>query len=240
MRTGNQRLYLHRRLEKKSTVHEKVPDKSGEKGSTCINESRTVSVDLSLQSLQLQMSRKYCLTSFWCQRSAIAVLKAQKQATESRDGKNGKTIMSNDVAAAGGYPSAPRPIIYPHPLLLPHLKTECNRVRNLSSMAPEATAHVRRAIYVHSVVGMQFFRALKVAILLQFLPIDPHFVRKDCNRSLKIAKLTLFFADRTSFRAKWLQPKFEHRNFTPVFDDRTSFRAKGLHFVAPPWHCPAP
>ena len=42
------------------------------------------------------------------------------------------------------------------------------------------------------------------------------FVRKGCNRT------------------------FENRNFTAVFDDQTSFRAKGLHFVAPPWHCPAP
>ena len=51
-----------------------------------------------------------------------------------------------------------------------------------------------------------------IAILLQFLPIDPHFVRKV------------------------LQDK-SNRNFTSVFADRPSFRAKGLTFRDSP---PAP
>ena len=45
---------------------------------------------------------------------------------------------------------------------------------------------------------------LDIAILLQFLAIEPHFVRKGCAGRLG------------------------HRNFTAVFGDRTSFRAKGL------------
>ena len=48
---------------------------------------------------------------------------------------------------------------------------------------------------------------LQIAILFQFLAIEPHFVRKGCIR--------------TSAN--------QNRNFTPVFGDRTSFRAKGLH-----------
>ena len=69
--------------------------------------------------------------------------------------------------SAEGSHSAPRPTIYPHQLLLPHLETECNRVRNLSSTdaskivanGPRRDGHVRRAIYVHSVLDIQFFRA---------------------------------------------------------------------------------
>ena len=45
---------------------------------------------------------------------------------------------------------------------------------------------------------------LGIAILLQFLAIEPHFVRKGCDGT------------------PW------NRNFTSVFGDRTSFRAKGL------------
>ena len=39
-------------------------------------------------------------------------------------------VMSNDVGAAGGYPSTPRPIMGWHHLLLLHLKTECNTMWN--------------------------------------------------------------------------------------------------------------
>ena len=39
-------------------------------------------------------------------------------------------VMSNDVGAAAEYPSAPRPIIGCHHLLLLHLKTECNTMWN--------------------------------------------------------------------------------------------------------------
>jgi len=45
---------------------------------------------------------------------------------------------------------------------------------------------------------------LQIAILRQFLAIEPHFVRKGCAGRLA------------------------NRNFTPVFGDRTSFRATGL------------
>ena len=43
----------------------------------------------------------------------------------------------------------------------------------------------------------------KIAILPQFLTIDPHFVRKGCSRASKIA-IFLSFADQPSFRAKGL------------------------------------
>ena len=57
---------------------------------------------------------------------------------------------------------------------------------------------------------------LQIAILPQFLAIEPHFVRKGCAGRLA------------------------NRNFTAVFGDRTSFRAKGLRFVPSRWHCPCP
>ena len=68
----------------------------------------------------------------------------------------------------------------------------------------------------------------KIAILPQFLAIDPHFVRKGCKREPGNRNSTSVFDDRTSFRAKGLRRTSWNRNFTSVFDDRTSFRAKGL------------
>ena len=56
----------------------------------------------------------------------------------------------------------------------------------------------------------------KIAILLQFLATEPHFVRKGCTGQLA------------------------NRNFTSVFGDQTSCRAKRLRFVPSRWHCPAP
>ena len=103
---------------------------------------------------------------------------------------------------------------------------------------------------------------LEIAILPQFLTIEPHFVRKGCagqvgNRnftsvfddrtSFRVKGLrghlgnhnfTSVFDDRTSFRAKGLRGQVGNHNFTTVFDDRTSFRAKGLRFVASRCHCP--
>ena len=55
-----------------------------------------------------------------------------------------------------------------------------------------------------------------MAILRQFLTIEPQFVRKGSDRT------------------------FQNRNFTAVFGDRTSFLAKGLRFVPSRWQCPAP
>jgi len=55
-----------------------------------------------------------------------------------------------------------------------------------------------------------------MAILLQFLAIEPHFVRKGCGRNPEIAILPEFLAigDRTSFRAKGLRRGPGNRNFT--------------------------
>ena len=105
-------------------------------------------------------------------------------------------------------------------------------------------------------------RHLEIAILPQFLTIEPHFVRKGCaGRLAKRTFISVFgdrtsfrakglrgtpwnrnftavFDDRTSFRAKGLRGTGGNRNFTAVFGDRTSFRAKGLRFVPSRWHCP--
>ena len=71
---------------------------------------------------------------------------------------------------------------------------------------------------------------LEIAILPQFLTIEPRFVGKGCGGHLEIAFLPQFFGDRT----------LANRNFTSVFGERTSFRAKGLRFVPSRWHCLAP
>ena len=84
-------------------------------------------------------------------------------------------------------------------------------------------------------------RTREIAILPQFLAIEPHFVRKGCDGNPQIAILPqAVFGDRTSFRAKGLRPDKRNRNFTAVVVDRTSFRAKGLRFVPSRWHCFAP
>ena len=67
---------------------------------------------------------------------------------------------------------------------------------------------------------------LELSLLPQFLALEPHFVRKGCAGRLANRNFTSVFGDRTSFR--W------NRNFTSVFDDRTSFRAKGLRGT--PWN----
>ena len=68
---------------------------------------------------------------------------------------------------------------------------------------------------------------VEIAILPQFLAIEPHFVRNSPPET-RNRNFTAVFDDRTSFRAKGLRGTSWHRNFTAVFDDRTSFRAKGL------------
>ena len=109
-------------------------------------------------------------------------------------------------------------------------------------------------------------RKHEIAILPQFLAIEPHFARNGCARKHEIAILlqnsvfgdrtsfrakrlrldtrnrnfTSVFGDGTSFRAKGLRLDARNRNFTSAFGDRTSFRAKGLRFVPSHWHCPAP
>ena len=70
---------------------------------------------------------------------------------------------------------------------------------------------------------------LKIAILPQFLAIEPHFVRKECRGTLKIAILPQFLAIEPHFVRKIVATQNRHtqnRNITSVFGDRASFRAK--------------
>ena len=98
---------------------------------------------------------------------------------------------------------------------------------------------------------------IEIAILPQFLTLEPRFVREGFIRHTWNRNFTSVFDTRTSFRAKGLtfplgtleiailpqfltlEPRFVregfirhtwNRNFTSVFDTRTSFRAKGLTF----------
>ena len=80
---------------------------------------------------------------------------------------------------------------------------------------------------------------LQIAILLQFLAIEP-FRAKGFAGPFANRNFTSVFGDRTLFRAKGFAGPFANRNFTSVFGNRTSFRAKGLRFVPSRWHCPAP
>ena len=66
---------------------------------------------------------------------------------------------------------------------------------------------------------------VEIAILPQFLTIEPHFVCKGCAGQVEIAILPQFLTIKPHFVRKGSR---DNRNFTPVFDDRTSFRAKGL------------
>ena len=70
-------------------------------------------------------------------------------------------------------------------------------------------------------------RIREIAILPQFLAVEPHFVRNG-SADPRNRNFTSGFGDRTSFRAKRLRPDERNRNFIPVFGDRTSFRAKRL------------
>ena len=71
-------------------------------------------------------------------------------------------------------------------------------------------------------------RPVKIAILLQFLTIDPHFVRKDCARARQNRNFSAVLDDRFSFRVKGLRRAHQNQNFYAVFEDPPSFRAKGL------------
>ena len=79
---------------------------------------------------------------------------------------------------------------------------------------------------------------VEIAILPQFLAIEPHFVRKGCAGRLEIAILPQFLAIEPHFVRKGCAGRLANRNFTSVFGDRTSFRAKGLRFAPSRWHCP--
>ena len=87
----------------------------------------------------------------------------------------------------------------------------------------------------------------EIAILPQFLTIEPHFVRKVARTLLSFGRsnliscekgstkenraFTSFFDDRPPFRAKGLRSdETPNRNFTSVLDDRTSFRARRVAF----------
>ena len=74
----------------------------------------------------------------------------------------------------------------------------------------------------------------EIAILPQFLAIEPHFVRKSCAGRIEIAILPQFLAIEPHVVQKGSRDKRDNRNrnFTAVFGDRTSFRAKGLRFRA--------
>ena len=71
----------------------------------------------------------------------------------------------------------------------------------------------------------------KIAILPQFLLIEPHFVRKGCNRTFRITISPQFLMIEPHF-VRRLPRTLENRNLTAGFDDRTSFRAKGWNFTA--------
>ena len=80
---------------------------------------------------------------------------------------------------------------------------------------------------------------LEIAILPQFLTLEPRFVRKGCNRQLKVAILPQFLTLEPRFVREGFIRTSWNRNFTSVFDTRTSFRARGLTFRDPSSALPA-
>ena len=83
-------------------------------------------------------------------------------------------------------------------------------------MAPEMTAHFRRAAHVHLVVDVQFSRT------------GVHPVHEGLRADLQNRNFTSVFGTQASFRVKELRRTLQNRNFTTVFGDQSSFRAKGL------------
>ena len=79
---------------------------------------------------------------------------------------------------------------------------------------------------------------VEIAILPQFLAIEPRFVRKGCAGQVELAISPQFLAIEPHFVRKGCAGRLANRNFTAFFGDRTSFRAKGLRFVPSRWHCP--
>ena len=82
-------------------------------------------------------------------------------------------------------------------------------------------------------------RTTRIAILPQFLTIEPHFREKAAPDASKL-QFYLSFCRLNLISCEGLRRTRQNCNFTEVFADRTSFRAKRLHFVAPRWHYPAP
>ena len=82
--------------------------------------------------------------------------------------------------------------------------------------------------------------ALQIAILIQILAIEPHFVRKLASDPFKIAILPQPLAIEPHFVRKCCARTSSNRKVTAVFGDGTSFRAKGLRFVPSRWPCPVP
>ena len=75
---------------------------------------------------------------------------------------------------------------------------------------------------------------------IQFLAIEPHFVRNGCAGHQKSQFYFSFWRSNLISCERVAIGRFANRNFTSAFGDRTSFRAKGLRFVPSRWHCPAP
>ena len=67
---------------------------------------------------------------------------------------------------------------------------------------------------------------LGIALLPQFLAIEPRFVRKGCAGQVEI--IPQFLAIEAHFVRKGRAGRLGNRTFTSVFGDRTSFCAKGL------------
>ena len=113
-------------------------------------------------------------------------------------------------------------------------------------MAPEMTAHFRRAAHVHLVVDVQFSRTgvhpvheglradLQNRNFTSVFDTQPPFRTKGLRADLQNRNFTSVFGTQASFRVKELRRTLQNRNFTTVFGDQSSFRAKGLlepHFL---------
>ena len=81
---------------------------------------------------------------------------------------------------------------------------------------------------------------VEIAILPQFLTIEPRFVPKGCAGQVEITILPQFLAIEPRFVRKGCAGQVEIAILPQFFADRTSFRVKRLRFVPSRWHCPCP
>ena len=98
--------------------------------------------------------------------------------------------------------------------------------RNFTSVFGDRTSFRAKGLR-RTLTNRNFTSLLQIAILHQFLAIEPHFVRS-CDGNPEIAILLEFLAIEPHFVRKGCAGRFANRNFTSVFGDRTSFRVKGL------------
>ena len=114
------------------------------------------------------------------------------------------------------------------------LRTDTSTHRGFDTLRLDTQTRLHRDAFTHGGLRRTLEHSQFYIILPQFLTIEPHFLRKGCDRHLKIAILPEFWRSNLISCEKVAA---DTKKFLTIEPYRTSFRAKGLHFVPPRWHC---